>query len=362
MDMKSRRLKRGVYIKVILFLLWIIFAASGIEVYSNVKEKVVRIGYFHGGRVNIIYRAYINGFFSREGVNVKLYTKNLKEDKFYDVPQSNDGMKKIPGGNRHVGKVSGTEIIDRIVRGDFDGGTIGESSFVYAVNKQIPIIAVAMLGYNSTPGKAIIIRKGVRIDKPADLKGKTLISRRGGPGDAIFLREFIEAIGLDPKRDLNIIDHVSDDDAKKWLRTKKVDGGLYHLFVAKRLVESGDAYIYQPMDWIDSRLSHALLVFRKDYLDNHRAEVQKIVNAYMKRVRYEKQLPEPRKDRSWDKGLMMEGEFEDMSIPAYDMPPKLKPELLKKVQDLLFKYGEIDKKVNIEKYLDNNFVDKAMEE
>ena len=27
---------------------------------------------------------------------------------------------------------------------------------------------------------------------------------------------------------------------------------------------------------------------------------------------------------------MMEGEFEDMSIPAYDMPPKLRPELCRR--------------------------------
>ena len=184
--------------------------------------------------------------------------------------------------------MSGSELIDRMVAGDFDGGTIGESSFVYAVNKRIPIIAVAMLGYDSAPGKAILMRKGVKVNKPQDLKGKTLISRRAGPGDAIFLREFIESIGLDPVKDLKIIDQVSEDDADNWIKDGRIDGGLYHLVQAKKLVESGAAYVYRPMDWMDSRLSHAVLVFRKDYLDGHRAQVQKIVNAYVKRVKYEK--------------------------------------------------------------------------
>lgn len=269
-------------------LLGVLFAAPGAQPASDAKETAVRIGYFHGGRVNMIYRAYIAGFFRQEGVNVKLYTKDLKGEKLYEVPQSNDEMKRLSKGKWDFGKISGTEIVDMMARGDIDGGTIGESSFIYAVSKQAPIVAVAMLGYNRDPGKAILIRKGVNISKPQDLKGKTLISRRAGPGDVIFLREFIESMGLDPKKDLKIIDHVSEDDADSWIKDGKIDGGLYHLVQTKKLVESGDAYVYRPMDWMDSRLSHAVLVFRKDYLDGHRPEVQKIVNAYVKRVAYEK--------------------------------------------------------------------------
>ncbi len=358
MVMKSARLKRVVYIAGILCFISVLFA-PWVQPASNAKETAVRIGYFQGGRVNMIYRAHIAGFFSREGVNVKLYTKDLKGEKLYEVPQSHDEMKRLSKGKLNFGKISGIEIIDKMVAGDLDGGTIGESSFVYAVNKQIPVIAVAMLGYDSMPGKAIIMRKGVKINKPADLNGKTLISRRAGPGDAIFLREFIESIGLDPKKDLKIIDQVSEDDADNWLRDGKIDGGLYHLVQTKKLVESGDAYVYRPMDWMDSKLSHAVLVFRKDYLDGHRAEVQKIVNAYVKRVAYEKKLPKSERDKSWDKGLMMEGEFEDMSIPAYDMPPKLRPELLDKMQDLLFKYGKISRKTDLSPHLDYSFVENA---
>ena len=339
----------------VLFVPWV-------QPASNAKEKAVRIGYFQGGRVNMIYRAHINGSFSREGVIVKLYTKDLKGEKLYEVPQSNDEMKRLSKGKLNFGKISGTEIVDRMLAGDLDGGTIGESSFVYAVNKHMPIVAVAMLGYDSVPGKAIIMRKGVKINKPGDLKGKTLISRRAGPGDAVFLREFIESIGLDPKKDLKIIDQVSEDDADNWIRDGKIDGGLYHLVQTKKIVESGDAYVYRPMDWMDSRLSHAVLVFRKDYLDGHRPEVQKIVNAYVKRVAYEKKLPKSERDKSWDKGLMMEGEFEDMSIPAYDMPPRLRPELLQKMQDLLLKYGEINRKADLTKHLDYSFVENAAAE
>lgn len=60
--------------------------------------------------------------------------------------------------------------------------------------------------------------------------------------------------------------------------------------------------------------------------------------------------------------MMMEGEFEDMSIPAYDMPPKLRPELLNKMQELLLKYGEIRRKADLTKHLDYSFVEKAMAE
>lgn len=328
----------------------------------EITNNPVRIGYFHGGRVNKIYQAYVNQYFEKEGVNVKLYTKFLHEEEIFEVPKTHEERKKM-SKDKYFGKMSGIEIVEKIMEGKLDGGTIGESSFVLSINNGLPIVAVAMLGYDAIPGKAIIIRSDIKIDSPEDLKGKTLISRRAGPGDVIFLKEFLEDEGLDPDKDITIIDQVNDDDyLYRWLQEKKVEGGLYHLLGARKLVLSDVAYIYRPMNWMNSQLSHAVLVFHKDYLENHKEEVQKVVTAYMKRIAYEKNLPEEEKDSSWDKAFMMVGKFEGMSIPQYNLPPKLKSNLLEEMQDLLLKYNEIEKKINIEEYLDYSFVDRAMEE
>ena len=376
--MSMFKISKSANYTVILLLLVFLFGLLGGTLFSFMKNSApasepelqetmlinpdnpIRIGYFLGGRVNIIYRTSIYNYFDDEGVNVNLYTKFLREEEIFEVPKSEEERVKMSKGKRNFGKMSGIEIVDGMVAGIFDGGTIGESSFIASINKGIPLVAVALLGYDAVPGKFILIRSDVEINSSEDLKGKTLISRRAGPGDAIFFREFLkdEGIGED---DVTIIDQVGEDDSETLLKEKKIDGGLYHLALGRRLVKAGEGYVYRPMDWMNSALSHALLVFDKNYLETHREEVQRFVNAYVNRIAYEKSIPEEEKDRSWSKGLMMVGEFQGMRIPIYDLPPRLRPELLEEMQDLLLEYGEIDAKVDIEDFIDYGFVETAME-
>ena len=320
--------------------------------------NIARIGYFQGGRVSIIYRTHINGFFSQEGITVKLYTGSLKDKELIKLPETHEEYNELSKSKLLLGKIRGTTIVDLMMEGIVDAGTIGESSFILKINQGAPIVAVALLGYFNTPGKAIMVRKDVEINTPSDFKGRTLISRRAGPGDAIFLREFIEDIGLTPE-DLNIIDQVDEDDSINWLKQGRIDGGLYHLMQVKSLVERDIAYIYRPMDWMDSALSQAVLVFNRDYVKNHPKKVQKVVSAYMKRIAYENNLPEDEIDKSWSPGLTMKGTFQGMQLPQYDFPPKIRMDQLNEIQDLLFKYGYIDKKIEIKEFIDNRFVEIA---
>ena len=61
--------------KFFLVLMIILVFIGSVE--SN-TEKPVRIGFFRGGRVNMIYRASIFGFFDNEGIDVELYTTEIR--------------------------------------------------------------------------------------------------------------------------------------------------------------------------------------------------------------------------------------------------------------------------------------------
>jgi NitT/TauT family transport system substrate-binding protein len=225
------------------------------------------------------------------------------------------------------------------------------------------------------------MRKGIEINSVEDFKGLTLASRRAGPGDTIYFREFLEDVGL-KSEDLNIIEAYGDDsknwlaekkedkvnilhqinegDLRGWLIEGKIDGGLYHLTSVRKVAHEG--YLYRPMDWMDSAISHAVLVFNQDYVKNHPEEVQKVVDAYAKIIKYEKDLPESEKDKSWDKGLFMASTFQGLQVPQYDFPPKVRMDLLNEVQDLLIKYGYIDEKIDIGDFVDNSFVEAVHKE
>lgn len=313
------------------------------------KGKDVKIGYFLGGRTVLLYRVYTNNQFEKEGTRLNLITKDLRQSDFYTlskVPLSSEEIQ-----TKKFGRVTGGELIGGVVEGKFDGATPGESSFIEAVSKGLPVMAVAMLGYDALdkPGHALIFRKDVVIKKPEDIKGKILATRRAGPGDDLFLREYLQSIGLDPDQDVRIIEDVLDDQFGQMLIDHKVDGGYYHLLTLKGLVEGGYAYVYRKLDWVNPELSHALLVFHKDFVNQNPEKVKKIIRAYMKQIKYEHGLPEQR-------------DFEGMNIPYYDFPPKVQLGVLNQMQDLLLKHHFIEKKVDLSKFIDNRFVNEVYEE
>jgi hypothetical protein len=328
------------------------------------SDSPIRIGYFHGGRSVMIYRTHAFGYFGREQANVELHTKWLNEDRIFKIPDDHDEAEAVRGGRKFFGKIDGMEILQRMMNGEFDGGTVGESSFLSYAGRGAPIVAVAMLGHDvrGEGGKGIVFRKDVVIRSPADLKGKTLVSRRAGPGDAIFLREFLASVGMASDKSIKIMDDLDEDEVVSLLEQGKIDGGLYHLLSLKNIIEERkSAYLYRPMDWMNPELSHSLLVFRKDVVAQRPDRVERIVRAYMRRIQFERALPPEARESTRDsKSLMMELRFQGMSIPSYDFPPLVRLDLLEEMHRLLVKYHFSAGHPDLRNHIDNSFVEKAM--
>lgn len=287
----------------ILAIIILVFASLGdvageeaiplsVDKFSN---KPIKIGFSLGWRNHVIYRAYINDYFNNEGIDVKLYTMFSDRDGWYEVPKEHAQVNKIITETMKVEKFGNSviglrkfciapaiKIIDAVNKGYLAGGTVGSSAFINALTNGSTIVAVAMLGEESTekPTKAILVRKDIVIKSPQDFKGKVFVSRKSGHGDGVFLKEFIESIGLDPKKDVTIIEQVREDELINYLITKKADAVLYHAFDhtvgVDRIEAQGIAYIYQVMHWVNPEISHSLLVFRKDFIEAHPDAVLKI--------------------------------------------------------------------------------------
>jgi len=329
------------------------------------KNVPVRIGYFHGGRTFLFYRAYTNGYFEDAGLNVTLVTRNLNGESFNEVPMDYSDVQN----KTYYGKASGTDLlVGGLLTGEFDAATVGESAFIMAASAGAPIVAVASLGHDTKekPGHAIIFRTGVQINSSFDIRGKTLATRRSSGGSIALLDEFLLSEGLDPQKDVRIIENLDEDVSEEMLKNGSIDGGFWHLLSLRRQVEAGRAYVYRRMDWVNPELSQALLVFRKDFVQEHPDEVQSIVTEYSRRIRYEDSLPlqermvRPGKDE--DKALEMATDFLGMNLPQCDYPPLVNRTLVYEFRDLLYKYGIVDKKTGFDGNLDNSFAQKAYEQ
>lgn len=330
-------------------------------------SKPIRIGYFHGGRIHLFWRAYIDKYFEDEGINMEFYSRYLGRKELCRVPDNFAEMQRRMGAGgeaTYFGKQTGAEIIEAMEKGILDGGTVGEFTFIQAVSNNSPIVAVAELGHETIemPAKAIAIRKDLIINSPEDFKGKTLICSRARSIDAIILRKFIETIGLDPQKDLTIINQARHDKQEDLLRENKIQGGLLHLHRIVSFVKKDLVYIYRKMDWLNPEISHALLVFRKDFVEAYPEIVKKIILAYMKRIKYEHSIPEEEKIKEERYGLQTVLYFQGMNLPQYDYPPLVSQDLLSEVKALSLKYKFIDKEIDLENFINNRFVEEIYKE
>lgn len=365
---------RGVAAKVLcLSALWALPAAAGP---SPAEPPCVRVGYVDSNRSRMLYRARLFGHFERAGVRVELWTRFSRAEGLVRIPRSHEGYlalrRREPGLGR-LGKFTGIEAVSRMLEGQWDAAVVGEASFLVSAHRGSPIVAVAMLGHDVAdyPGYSILLSTRVVIRGPADFRGKRLVSRRAGPSDEIFLREFLESVGLAGDPAVRVRHQVPDEDVLRLLPEGEIDGGLYHLKDEIKLTESGAAYRFRGMDWVDPELPHALLVFPRDFPAANPDAVGRLLDGYLSRIALERSREHrPRwrpVENAADPGLGIERAIKSMShpvhegrrVPSYDLPPLVRPELLRRMQDLLLKHGRIDRKVRLDEYVDNRFVQEA---
>ena len=344
-------------------------------------DQPVRIGYFHGGRTALMLRIYETDGFAKRGLKVDYYAAPLRGKEYKLVPRSIEEFNE--GGTDNVGKTKGTELIDALLEGKFDLAMVGESSFIYSIHSGKPIVAIAELGHDvkGQAGHVFLMRKGLRTGKPQDYFGKIVVSRRAGPGDAIFLREYLEHAGVNlktsavylkslpknrvekkllPSDKVLIAEDVYEDDMRKGVMNGVIDGGYFHLMGVPK--KSRDFDTIESLDaFANPELSHAVLVCTKDFLRANREELVTLLEVYIERIKYEHGLSYEERTKSQNKGLQMALDLNGLNYPQYDLVPTVGTGLLYDVKKLLEKHGFISRKdVKIENYTDNSLVYEAL--
>ncbi|MFH1618328.1 MAG: hypothetical protein ABIG11_00325 [bacterium] len=122
------------------------------------------------------------------------------------------------------------------------------------------------------------------------------------------------------------------------------------------------ARLYRKMDWVNPEISHALLVFRNDYIAGNSENVKKILKAYAKRIAYEKALPDEVRNKEDAVGLQIEADYEGLNLPQFDYPPRVRPELLEEMQELMIRYGHITEKADLKKFVNQELLQQALAE
>jgi ABC-type nitrate/sulfonate/bicarbonate transport system substrate-binding protein len=332
------------------------------------REAPLRMGYFHGGRNTLLYRAMDDGAYERAGVDVVFRaTRSPTDPVFVDLPRRLRDFERAKSqkGAGMMGRTTGPQIVAEIEAGNLECGMIGESTFLTVVDEGLPWSAIARLGQDTreSAGKVVVVRSDLPIEGPADLRGSTFGSRESGPYDQVMVREFLSSRGVDPSS-MVILDQIPPDDLKRMLEDQELDLAFLHLVNAAQQVERGNYRLYPgfAFDFADPALSQSLLVCPNEVVQAHRDALVRFIAAFIRRVRHERSLPARERSRfSGSKSFGMDLTFfEDFNIPQYSERPLIQVDLLAEMQRLLLKHGMVGQARDVAPFVDNSLVQEAI--
>lgn len=239
-----------------------LFSMTALSVSASAQETIT-VGMATGVNQVPSLVAEAKGFFKGEGLSV--------------------AIKPVERGNLAV---------EAIVAGSMQFAEVSDATFLAAVDKGIPLVALGAASRGFT-GKMIAAPDLAGVKSLADLKGKRLGIQVGTGVYNVFLR-LIKKEGFTEK-DFNVSNVRVTDMPTAMASKGTFDAVLGWDPMMQRIVQAGygkeviSAASFQKMAGITYPL---LLVSTKDFIANHKDEVQHFVNAYSHAHQWIRQNPD----------------------------------------------------------------------
>ena len=191
-------------------------------------------------------------------------------------------------GFTHVEYVKTAAVEKALATGEVDFVTHFCGPLVSQVEKDDPIVVLSGLH----PGCVELVGTE-RIRTVRDLKGKTVAVTDLGGGRHVFLAVLAKHVGLDPRKDLNIVAH-SASEAMRLLTEKKLDGFLAAPPDAQELREKkiGRVITNSMMDKPWSQYFCCMIATNQQFIDKYPVATKKALRAILKATDLSAKRPE----------------------------------------------------------------------
>lgn len=260
------------------------------------------------------------------------------------------------------------QAVAALAAGEIEIASLAYESFTRAViNNVVPggltIIATDFYdAYEGHFGFHWLTLENSDIKSINDLKGKTIAVNALGTGVDATLRLMLKKNGLDPEKDVNVVE-MPFPTHESALREGKIDVGTFPaLFYYRALKNGGVRTVFTSRDAWGSGYLFTFYVVRNDFLKRYPDAVRSFLLDYYRLSSYVLD------ERNRNKVLDVTSEFfkidkellgsyyltqKDVYRPTY---PVVIPEDLQKAVDVLYDLGFIQQKVDIAKYVDNSYL------
>jgi hypothetical protein len=181
------------------------------------------------------------------------------------------------------------DLLAELRSGRVDAGVVASGLFLQGVAERERFVAVATIAqeYSDHPMHAILVRKGLHVAKPSDLRGLRL-GVRGALLQHALMQEFLAQNGLSSSRDVSLVDAYAGNGVNP-----SAQAGLFNVLTRRSVLDSGEFVVYRPLDWVDPYVISCLLVFRRAFYQRHRNTVERLLAAYGEELQLEESTPLP---------------------------------------------------------------------
>ena len=165
----------------------------------------------------------------------------------------------------------------------------------HAINLQIKGKAViSVVQFSQAPGEAILVSSKLvnEIKSPADFKGRTL-GITGLGSSTHFLTQYLAAASGVKASEITLVPVGAGTTFLAAMKQGRIDAGMTTEPTIARLIVAGDARILVDLrtpesteKWLGGLYPGACLYMPAVWVNSHREQVQKLVNAFVKTLKY----------------------------------------------------------------------------
>ena len=172
--------------------------------------------------------------------------------------------------------VQGVQLVQVHVAGQLDVATISSVVYLQAAVEGVDLVQIA----SSIDGQLMKVMVHSSITKPQDLKGKTLAVTRFGSLTDLLIRPALKNWGLEPQKDVKLIQIGRMPDIATAISQRTVDGGVISFPTS---VQAEKLNIKTLLDFAESdfALPATTVVISRRYGKSHRDEVLRFLKAYI---------------------------------------------------------------------------------
>ena len=172
--------------------------------------------------------------------------------------------------------VQGVQLVQVHVAGQLDIASISSVVYLQAAVEGADLVQIA----SSIDGQLMKVMVHPSINRPQDLKGKTLAVTRFGSLTDLLIRPMLKTWGLEPLKDVKLIQIGRMPDIVTAIAQKSVDGGVISFPTSVQAEKMNLKTLYDYAD-SDYSLPATTVVISRKYGKANRDEVLRFLKAYI---------------------------------------------------------------------------------